>query len=36
MKGSGYCELGLEGYVLVLVGLYMCVFVCLHTCMGYT
>lgn len=36
MKGSGYCELGLEGYVFVFVCLYMCVFVYLHTCGGCT
>lgn len=34
MKESGYCELGLEGYVFVLVCLYMCVFEYLHTCGG--
>lgn len=30
MKGSGDCELGLEGYVFVLVCLCMCVFVYLQ------
>lgn len=36
MKGSGDCELGLEGYVFVLICLCMCVFVYLHTCRGCT